>query len=311
MNSEHPDLSKSRDNMSILICTSPKAGSGAGREGIAHLVAALQQRGIAVEVTTNINHVRQRTQPPVPSDRCPLVVTAGGDGTLALVAQNTPPATVLVPMPLGTENLLSKHFGFTANIQSLVATLMHGRDHAIDAGLANGKLFLVMATCGFDAEVVRAVHLRRRGHISRFSYLRPIMRTLQHYSFPQIDVRWEANGSSEIDQAAEQSCRWAMVFNVPRYAASLAIEPDADEADGQLNFCGLQRGSILSGMRYLGGIITGRHLHWSDVTRHNISNCRITSASRVSYQLDGDYAGRLPLEIRVLPNYITLRLPST
>ncbi|MGV3486639.1 MAG: diacylglycerol/lipid kinase family protein [Planctomycetaceae bacterium] len=303
-----------RPGLSVLICSSPKAGSGAGREGIAGLAGALTRVGVPVEVTTNIARVRERTDAgAVAQGCCPVVVTAGGDGTLALVAQNTPPSTVLVPMPLGTENLLSKHFGYSAHTEFLVDTLLHGRDHAIDAGLANGKLFLVMATCGFDAEVVRAMHLRRRGHINRFSYAWPILRTLGRYRFPSLDVQWITDGSPDSvpEDSPHHCCRWAMIFNLPRYAASLPIESAAREDDGLLDFCGLEYGSVISGVRYLGGIVARRHIHWQDVKRQAITGCRITSPARVSYQLDGDYAGRLPLEIRVLPKHITLRLPPS
>jgi diacylglycerol kinase family enzyme len=264
--------------------------------------------------------------------KAPVIITAGGDGTLALVAQNTPPSTVLLPMPLGTENLLAKHFGYTAKPSDIVETLLHGLDQSIDAGVANGKLFLVMATCGFDAEVVRAMHLTRRGHINRFSYARPILRTLRRYRFPPLSVTLlndhPSHGSHDDDSKdcdehsgvpqtsvppAEQplTCRWAMVFNLPKYAASLPIETAALCDDGLLDFTGLTEGSIVSGLRYLGGILSGRHIHWHDVTRKQITGCRISSPLRVPYQLDGDYAGRLPLEIHVLPNYIKLRLPTT
>ncbi len=298
-----------RSSFRVLICTSPKAGNGSGRERIAMLISALSVQGIQAEVTTDIAYVRERTcangQTDGPST---IVVTAGGDGTLSLVSQNTPLGTVLVPMPLGTENLVAKQFGHTAKVELIVETLRYGRDHSIDAGQANGKLFLVMATCGFDAEVVRAMHLRRRGHINRFSYTRPILRTLQRYAFPPLHVNW-IEDVAVTAKTPDVTCRWAMVFNLPQYAASLPIETNALGDDGQLDFCGLEKGSIVSGLRYLGGIIASRHIQWPDVTRKRIGACRITSPARVAYQLDGDYAGHLPLEIRVLPKQITLRLP--
>jgi len=295
--------------ISVLVCTSPKAGNGSGRERIAELINALRASGVAAEITTDIAYVRERTRVDASANMPPtIVVAAGGDGTLSLVAKNTPPATVLVPMPLGTENLVAKQFGYNANVDSMLDTLLRGHDHAIDAGQANGKLFLVMATCGFDAEVVRAMHLRRRGHINRFSYLRPILRTVRHYSFPPLHVRWTRSAEPALG-SADITCSWAMVFNLPQYAASLPIETAAVGDDGQLDFCGLENGSVISGLRYLGGIITRRHIHWPDVTRQRVFSCRITSPARVAYQLDGDYGGHLPLELRVLPKHITLRLP--
>jgi len=271
------------------------------------LVEGLRSRGIAADVTTDISYVRTKSHADRRSAPELVIVSAGGDGTLALVAQNTPKATVLVPMPLGTENLLARHFGFLADPPAIIETILHGHDHAIDSGLANGKLFLVMVTCGFDAAVVRAMHLRRRGHISRLSYLWPILRTLGRYSFPPLRVT--VHGDSAEASEADDIYRWAMVFNLPRYAASLRIEHEAIENDGQLNFCGLRNGGLVGSVRYLGGIVAGRHIHWADVTRRAMTGCRIESPVVVPYQIDGDYAGRLPLEISVLPAHITLRLP--
>jgi diacylglycerol kinase (ATP) len=328
----HISAQSRRENLRVLVCTSPKAGTGGGREGISKLLNALKSMGIPADVTTDIGHVREVSgfgdaNFPLASKHAPVIVTAGGDGTLALVAQNTPPSTTLVPMPLGTENLLAKHFGFSCRTDAIIDTLLNGRDKAIDAGSANGKIFLVMATCGFDAEVVRAMHLRRRGHINRFSYTGPILRTLRKYRFPPLNVTWlsdqeESGTDGKVSEGTHgvggdacvsetHVCRWAMVFNLPRYAASLPIERSARGDDGLLDFYGLEVGSVPSGLRYLCGIVTGRHIHWSDVRRQPITGCRITSPESVSYQLDGDYAGRLPLEIRILPQYIQLRLPTT
>ncbi len=243
-----------------------------------------------------------------------VVIAAGGDGTLALVAQNTPPGTVLVPMPLGTENLLSRHFGFTREPAQVRDTIWHGVNKLLDVGLANGRMFLVMVTCGFDAEVVRAMHLTRQGHINRFSYFGPIMRALKRYRFPPLTVEWlddfrESEAARE-QTTTDQAYRWAMCFNLPRYAASLRIETLAQGDDGQLDFCGLHRGGLWHGLRYLGGIAVGRHIKWRDVTRRPFTRCRITSPTPVAYQIDGDYGGKLPLEIQIVPHYLTLRMPS-
>ena len=41
-----------------------------------------------------------------------------------------------------------------------------------------------MIGCGFDAEVVRRVHLERDGHITRLSYLKPIWESIRSYEYP-------------------------------------------------------------------------------------------------------------------------------
>jgi len=325
----------------VLIFTSPKAGTGIGQGRVAALAAILESKGVKVEITASLADLKRRTAGEGVNSP-DMVVAAGGDGTLGLVAQSTPVRTVIAPMPTGTENLLAKQYGVSSDVVPMIDMIMAGRTVEIDAGLANGRLFLIMATCGFDAEVVRAMHLTRRGHINRFSYLGPTIRAIRRYQFPELRVAVTCQSSSvesvggllpspigsgpdttavveaataviAVAEAASIerviSCRWAMVFNLPRYAVGLGIESAACGDDGQLDLCALQRGSVWGGLRYLAGVIAQCHGQWPDVIRQRIVGCEITSSSPVAYQIDGDYAGKLPLKIGVMPGRVRLRLP--
>lgn len=316
---DHPAPANQPDD--VILFSSPNAGSGAGRAELPRLISRLRAENIRVETITSVEGLRQSVcdRPSGPSltnasstnasltgSRPPVVVAAGGDGTIGLVAKTIGDAAPIVPMPLGTENLLSKHFGFLASADAVYDTIVRGREQRMDVGTVNDKPFLVMATCGFDAEVVRAMHLTRRGHIQRWSYVRPIMRALRRYRFPILDVR--------LDGDRVISGGWAMVFNVPRYAASLAIEPDAIPSDGLLDVIVFQGRSIRRSIAYLAGIASGHHVHFSDVVRVQASTIEIASQDkreRVPFQTDGDYAGRLPARIEVLPGHVWLRLPKT
>jgi diacylglycerol kinase (ATP) len=276
----------------LLVFTSPKAGSGIGRGRIVALIEMLRSRGLSVEETSDVAQLCRSTGGDSPS-RPDMVVAAGGDGTLSLVVQKTPP-----------ENLVSKQFGISSEAGSMLDMLMRGKTSAIDAGVANGRLFLVMVTCGFDAEVVRAMHLTRRGHISRFSYLGPTLRAIQRYRFPELRVTIPGDQTPIV-------CRWAMAFNLPRYAAGLDIEPAAVGNDGRLDLCAFQNGSVLSGFRYLAGIVLKRHSQWPDVLRRSFTDCEISSSVPVAYQVDGDYGGKIPVKIGILPGRVRLRLPPS
>lgn len=294
-----------RSPPTVLIFTSPKAGSGQGRGRVVELADRLASLGVEVSVESDPAVLRRWAARRGSDEQPGLVVAAGGDGTLALVARELPSRTPIVPLPLGTENLVALHFGYSQAVPDVVATIVDGDDFAIDAGTANGRLFLVMATCGFDAEVVRAMHLTRRGHIRRWSYFGPILRAMRRYRFPELVVTM----TDDAGQTRTVRCGWAMVFNLPCYALSLSIEPGACGTDGRLDLIAFTCRSLVSGFRYLAGILSGSHIGWDDVVRRPIRSCQITSRGAVAYQLDGDYAGKLPLEIRVLPERIRLRLP--
>lgn len=290
----------------VWICCSPKAGSGAGREQITRTQAALQQSGVEARWTTNITELRDAL---AGAGDDVAVVAAGGDGTAALVAETVPAHVPIVPMPLGTENLLARYFGYSSLAEDTVATVRAGERFRIDAGRANGRLFLVMLTAGFDAEVVRAMHLTRRGHIRRWSYAGPIWRAVRRYAFPDVTIRTsreitEAGRPGATDEA-HHAC-WAMIFNLPCYATSLAIEPDALPDDGWLDCITFQKGRVLQGLGYLARIAFRRHLSHPHVRRQRVRRVWLTSPTRTPYQIDGDYAGRLPVEVTWIPERVTL-----
>ncbi len=319
------DLAHGRIVQQVIIVASPKAGSGAGRDQLPILAKSLRDRGIHVTQTSSIDEMKEllASGPSLHTLPCgSVVVPAGGDGTLALVADHVAPDVPLVPMPLGTENLLARYFGYQPSATCMLNAICRGNSYRMDAGRGNGKLFLVMASCGFDAEVVRGLHLRRRGHINRFSYARPICRALRRYRFPAITL--ESAGklvrqagidfplSKEKVLAGESAGTfgWVMVFNLPRYGGGLMIEPDAIGTDGQLDLIAFSKRSIISGLKYFGGVLTGLHRQFPDVVRQRGRTLEIRSQERVPYQLDGDYAGRLPLRIETLPRRVHLLLPA-
>ncbi len=302
----------------MVIASSPKAGSGAGRDRLELLRQKLAAADLRVEMHSDLATLRHRVDEALEGGRPPCVVAAGGDGTLNLMASLMPASVPIMPLPLGTENLVARHYGVSNLPEAAAETILRGRSLRIDAGIARfgdatqprrrsrERMFLVMASVGFDAQVVRRMHLTRRGHIRRISYAKPILATLRSYRYPPVRVE---QFGSEAD-GDPLTVAWALVFNLPRYAAGLAVEAGADETDGLLDFCGLRDGSLLHGLRYLGGVICGRHARWPDVHRVRSEHFRFSSETPLAVQLDGDYVGRLPLEIRVAPQRVTLRLPN-
>ncbi|TWU05666.1 diacylglycerol/lipid kinase family protein [Stieleria varia] len=297
----------------VIIVSSPKAGSGAGREQIPRLVEMLTESEIhhhlTVSIDEMIDHVARIRST---GEAEPLVIAAGGDGTVSLVAKHLDCETRILPLPLGTENLLAKYFGHSCNAAHVMQTIRTGTEFRLDAGLANGQLFLVMVSCGFDADVVRRLHLKRRGHIRKFSYAKPIWQSLMRYSFPRIRVSLGFNGIDPPTGTAVgdgDEVAWAMVFNLPKYGGGLHIIPDSVGNDGKLDLITMKNGSVFHGLRYVMGIATGRHQTFSDVKRCQATKLRLESERRVPYQVDGDYAGRLPLEIEILPSRVRLLVP--
>ena len=104
--------------------------------------------------------------------------------------------------------------------------------------------------------------------------------------------------------------RWLFAFNLPCYGAGLQIAPEADGSDGLLDVCTFRHGGLWHGLYYTAAVLTGTHRWLTDFARRRAGRLRVTSDSKVPYQLDGDPGGFLPVEIEVLPKRLTLIVPQ-
>jgi len=227
-------------------------------------------------------------------------------------------------LPAGNENLLAKYLNLGRTPPRVCRTITDGALLRLDAAKANQRIFLLMAGCGFDADVVHRVHSRRRGHIHNRDYLKPILEAIRNYEYPELRVYWdEVESPSEapptIESPAEtpptrespaEVVRWLFAFNLPCYAGGLRPAPQAEGTDGLLDVCMFRRGSLWHGLRYTAAVLLGRHQRMADCTIRRMRRLRITSEAKVPYQLDGDPGGFLPLDIRVLPGRLTLLVPK-
>jgi diacylglycerol kinase family enzyme len=282
----------------------PKAGYRSGQAQVDDVVECIEGRGMRAVVVTDIAELACLAESKMANGTLRAVVAAGGDGTVGLAVNRTPVGTPVSILPLGTENLLAKYLDASADPERLATSLAHGRLVRLDAGEANGRVFLLMAGCGFDAEVVRRMHDQRIGHISHLSYLRPILDSISNYSYPEVRIHLlDSAGATPAESVIR--AKWVFVVNLPRYAGGLRLVPQADGADGLLDVCTFREGSLWNGLIYLAGVIAGQHQSWEDCVTAQVRALRMEADQPVPLQLDGDPAGHLPVDIRVLPKRLT------
>ena len=306
----------------VVIWVNPKAGSGAARSTIESLESRLRRSGFDVEMSDDPSTCHAAIRRHHASGTLRVVVAAGGDGTLKQIVSEAPHGVPLIPLPLGTENLVARHLQITADPVLLEQAIAGGRTVWLDAGKADDELFLVMASSGFDAEVVRRMHTSRSGHIRRWSYAPHIMRAAWGFRYPALSVAVSGCRSPSSDAVVRWTARWVFVFNLPRYAMGLQLGAVADGTDGWLDVCTFRRGGLARGLYYLGQVLAGQHASSPDFTwargrrieitidRESADATRGSRASEVPFQLDGDPGGLLPVRIDVVPKRVLMVVPS-
>lgn len=291
----------------VLIVANPTAGSQHRRDAIEGLAQCLRNRGLTPQLVHDLNTLPDLTREHLASGQLRAVVAGGGDGTVAEIVNRTAAEVPITVFPLGTANLLAGYLELRADPNSMADMVAEGAMARVDAGLANGRLFVLVAGCGFDADVVERLHrVRSGGHSSYWKWLGPIWNTIRSYEYPKLRVSCWTGDETEPEVRA---VRWALVVNLPPYAVGLEFAPRAVGADGQLDLCTFHRGSFWHGLRYLSYLWLRRHHALPDYQTSRVTRVRIESERQVPYQLDGDPGGYLPLEIEVLPARLTIMAP--
>jgi diacylglycerol kinase (ATP) len=296
----------------ILIAANPKSGSSNRSDKVAQLSDQLGKNGFAVETFTDLSDFAKAATEAWQVNQLHCVVAAGGDGTVCAVAERLPPPIPIGIFPLGTENLLAKQFRLTADPENAAAIISARNLKVLDAGHANGRLFLIMASVGFDAAVVNLVHSNRRGHIRKWNYAWPIIKTVMSYRFPKFTMKATliatpvADLTACVKQEIEVEGHWLFVFNVARYAGGLDFHSQADPSDGLLNACSFKRRGVLRALYYLSRIWSATLPTCLDYRVDRIIKMTITAPKATGFQVDGDYGGALPLVIESIPKRVTI-----
>jgi diacylglycerol kinase family enzyme len=276
------------------------------------------RQGFRAELIDDLGEMNRRARELWDRNELRAVVAAGGDGTVAAIANQTPAGTPLVVYPLGTENLIARYFGYALRPRLVVHLLRAGQELAIDAGQAGEKLFVLMISAGFDAEVVRQVAEGRAGHIRRWTYFKPLFSAMRTYRYPALRIGWRSPPAESVPPDSSPlefvSARWVFGMNLSKYAFGLNFAPAATGTDGLLDVCTFSEGSVIHVFRYAWGVFSRRHLRYRDTRMIRCQELRIDAPEgvRVPYQLDGDFGGFLPVHVRILPGRLRfVVLPET
>src|SRR4029077_1356298 len=86
----------------------------------------------------------------------PLIVSAGGDGTVSCVASNLQGTkTALGVLPMGTLNHFARDVGIPAELDAAIEIIAPGHTIAVDVGAVNEIHFINNASLGLYPDIVR------------------------------------------------------------------------------------------------------------------------------------------------------------
>lgn len=296
-----------------LLIHNPAAGRSHRRRGKDLEIACgvLAQAGIAIEQqeTRAPGHATELAREAAQNGRG-LVIACGGDGTVNEVVNGLAGTqTPLAILPTGTANVLGKELGLTGNIAEAVRRNLGGRLQRIALGLARRdppgaweRYFVCVAGAGVDGSMVHQVDARLKDQTGELAYwLTGISHffTYPFYAFPAV--------------VGDQSFQAAQVIigRTKYYAGPFRITVGADLFSNRFEVAIFTSTNRFRYPAHVGEVWSARLQEQRDV--HFVKTDRVRCDSppdaTVYAEIDGEPAGSLPIEFRIVPDALTLVAP--
>ncbi|HQT63095.1 MAG: hypothetical protein B7Z75_12530 [Acidocella sp. 20-57-95] len=154
----------------------------------------LVESGVKVEVaeTQHAGHATELARNAA-RDGLGMVVAAGGDGTIAEVANGLLGGnTMLGVIPLGTANVLAKEYKLSTSPRAVANALAYKRTKLLWPGVAKlasrEHVFVQMVGLGFDGAVVHGLQPLLKRVIGRGAYVWQSLWESVAYPFPRVSL---------------------------------------------------------------------------------------------------------------------------
>jgi YegS/Rv2252/BmrU family lipid kinase len=260
------------------------------------VAAGLSRRGHAVDLAVTLcPGDATRLAAEAVAARYDLVVAAGGDGTVNEALQPlVGTSTTLGVLPVGTVNVWAGESGLHGRALRLIDLLGAGYSRAIDVGIAGHRYFVLMASVGLDAEVVRTVGPDLKRKLGRWAYAVSLTTVARDYLGTPTTLYLD-------DRVVQINLLMLVVGNTRRYAGHFQATPHAVADDGQLDVLAIQGDRAWRNLPKAGALIAPAPLLRHHMVAGRARTIRIVTRTPLPVQVDGDFVGCTPLTIRIAP----------
>jgi diacylglycerol kinase family enzyme len=283
--------------MKSFLFVNPLSGSYA-RKRINMVVTRLKNAGLSpvifsVSTPTEIfSCCRQINE----TSEDPLVIIAGGDGTVNSVVNGLQPGTAtLAVLPLGTSNVLAAELGIKS-VKNGIKRILKGKTRPLSLGLLHleqgSHRFVLMAGIGLDGSVVRDVWPLGKRLLKQGAYALSAFFSA---------LKWDRS-LIEVSTAEKQfECHSVIVCSASRYGGDFIISPEGDVFSPELTAVCIRKNRRRSYIRLAFELLRGKSDTSSDLIRIPADGLEIRGIKPI--QIDGDFIGYSPARITSVPDF--------
>jgi diacylglycerol kinase (ATP) len=231
-----------------------------------------------------------------------IVVAAGGDGTIGLLARQLLGArTALGILPLGSVMNIPRMLGVPRDLEEAARILADGHRRTIDVGQVGDHLFYEAGSVGMHAAATRELPKVDQGDYGALA--RSIAAAIRYV--PSV-VRVELDD----DRVLETTALLVVVANGPYMGPGLPVAPEASLEDGLFDvrvFVHDTKGALA---RDLTSVATGHRPDERHALTERARRVRITSPEPIPVRADSIDLGTTPVEFEIRPRVLTVVAPA-
>jgi YegS/Rv2252/BmrU family lipid kinase len=222
-----------------------------------------------------------------------LIVAAGGDGTIAEVANGLAGSSArLGVIPLGTANVLARELNLPHAPQQVAAALAFGRTRTLWPGVARGagpdRVFVQMLGVGLDAQVVHRLPGGLKRALGRGAYVVQTLREMARYDYTPIRLRIDGQ---------ETEAGSVIVSKGTLYAGQYMLAPGAQPGERGFSVALFERNGPWSALMYGAALPLKLLPNAPGLRLVRASHVEIMGHGQVPAQADGDPAGEVPITV--------------
>ena len=238
-----------------------------------------------------------------------IVVVSGGDGTVNEVAKGLFEMKTSVPMAIfksGTVNDFASHLQLPETPHDFLDMIHTGESMPVDIGLINGEVFVNIAGAGIFTSVAHDTKKEVKKYLGRNAYYLEAFMNLPKNLTKSYRLKIESEAFS-----TEEDYHLFLITNSSSVGGFDRISPDADLQDGVFDCMFIKKAPIVGQADVFMKILMGKHLDnkYVDYFKTNHVKISLLSEGELEVDVDGEYGGTLPVEIKVMPAGINILKP--
>jgi YegS/Rv2252/BmrU family lipid kinase len=260
----------------------------------------LQELGLPTRIVNSSGpgDVKARIQAAL-AERPPVVIAAGGDGTVHEAVNGWMRAGGGAPLgvvPVGTGNDFAKMLEASPDWREACWRVARRQTRHVDVGCCNDFYFANGLGIGFDAQVALEANKIRwiRGNAVYGLALAKIL--LLHHSRPQLRIFHDG-------ETLDTDITLLTINNGKVEGGAFVMAPDAEIDDGLFDVVVAKGMGRLGILGLLPQVLKGEHMHNPRVLKFRTAKLTVQAVTPLPIHADGEltYSGAMNLEIEVLP----------